>query len=159
TEKNGNSLVYFSGSKVDRHINGNIAHLPVSVLYKNLEVFLSEVKSGNIDLRNLLFGRDFFREEKLLQKLQDRNSAFDSTPLDTAEVTFLALSLEDEIPVSIQESRDETFFTDDKFNHLISDEYLDRRVKEWFNEETFDKIFIPLCFGNVLSDFNGLRLA
>src|SRR5690606_12265356 len=63
TEKNVNSLVYFSGSKVDRHINGNIAHLPVSVLYKNLEVFLSEVKSGNIDLRNLLFGRDFFREE------------------------------------------------------------------------------------------------
>src|SRR5690606_3864588 len=61
--------------------------------------------------------------------------------------------------VSIQESTDETFFTDDKFNHLISDEYLDQRVKEWFNDVTFDKIFIPLCFGNVLSDFNGLRLA
>lgn len=159
TEKNVNSLVYFSGSKVDRHISGNIAHLPVSVLYQNLEVFLSEVKGGNIDLRNLLFGRDFSREKKLLHKIQDSNSTFDLRPLDTTEVTFLALSLEDEIPVSIQGSRDKTFFTDDQFNHLISDEYLDQRVQEWFNDETFDKIFIPLCFGNVLSDFNGLRLA
>ncbi|MBK6450320.1 hypothetical protein [Candidatus Brachybacter algidus] len=41
----------------------------------------------------------------------------------------------------------------------VSDEKLSDKINEWLNDAKFDNIFLPLCFGNVLSDFNGLRLA
>jgi len=39
--KNG-YVVYFSGSKSSRTNSGRIAHIPVSILYQNLEVFIKK---------------------------------------------------------------------------------------------------------------------
>lgn len=41
----------------------------------------------------------------------------------------------------------------------ISDSYLHNVLSEIINKQEYQNIFLPLCFGPVLSDFNGLRLA
>ena len=40
-----------------------------------------------------------------------------------------------------------------------SDKELNLLVHEWLDNKEYDNIFLPLCFGSTLSDFNGLRLA
>ena len=42
SKEKGNLIVFFSGSKNTREINENIANIPVSILYANLEVFLNK---------------------------------------------------------------------------------------------------------------------
>lgn len=51
----------------------------------------------------------------------------------------------------------ETLFLDE--GSEISDIYLDDLVHNIINTKEYQNIFIPLCFGPILSDFNGLRLA
>ena len=41
----------------------------------------------------------------------------------------------------------------------VTDEDLDNYIREWFCESEYDALYIPLCFGKILSDYNGLRLA
>lgn len=41
----------------------------------------------------------------------------------------------------------------------ITDEFLSEVVNDIINSRQYTNIFIPLCFGPILSDFNGLRLA
>jgi CheY-like chemotaxis protein len=41
----------------------------------------------------------------------------------------------------------------------ISDTFLSEVVKDIVNSKEYINIFIPLCFGPIMSDFNGLRLA
>lgn len=41
----------------------------------------------------------------------------------------------------------------------ISDSFLSEVVKDIVNFKEYKNIFIPLCFGPIMSDFNGLRLA
>jgi len=40
----------------------------------------------------------------------------------------------------------------------ISDTFLSEVVKDIVNSKEYKNIFIPLCFGPIMSDFNGLRL-
>jgi hypothetical protein len=41
----------------------------------------------------------------------------------------------------------------------VSDEKFSEKVNEWLSETEYDNIFLPLCFGQTLSDYNGLKLA
>jgi len=51
----------------------------------------------------------------------------------------------------------ETLYLNEDFE--ISDTFLNGVVKDLMNSRDYSSIFIPLCFGPITSDFNGLRLA
>ena len=71
SKKHNSYLVFFSGSKNSREITENIANIPVSVLYSNLEVFINNIIKKDINLKYLLFGRNPDVEEELSKKLQE----------------------------------------------------------------------------------------
>lgn len=157
----GFNLVYFSGSKTSRKLEQNIGHIPVSVLYQNLESFIKHVMGDNIDLRYLLFGENYKIEEHLLTKLENANNEIeDSIPNKNPDSkNLIAQTLQSEIPSIFDNADYKTFFLEEKYGNQITDDYLHDLVIEWFSHIEYDNIFIPLCFGPILSDFNGLRLA
>lgn len=152
-------LSFFSGSKNSRKLNQNISYLPVSTLYQNLEVFIKKTKEGKKDFRYLLFGENPNIESELLQKLTEANNLIENGVRASVNKNFLAKSLENEIDDVFIEADTGTFFLDEKNNFLITDEYLHDNVIGWFSDKEYDNIFLPLCFGNTLSDYNGLRFA
>ena len=66
------SVAFFSGSQGARSLNGNIAYLPVSTLYQNLEILVKQHSQGSVELKYLLFGENPEIEEELNEK--DRKS-------------------------------------------------------------------------------------
>jgi hypothetical protein len=154
-EKNPNSyLVLFSGSKSTRDIQNRVASLPVTTLYENLETFLSYYVNGIINLNYLLYG-----ENHEIEKILDQSRE-------------LALKNLDSKPAQILNKRNLFISTDEKYieNPIVgcvnkeivfqeSDIEIHDLIMDWCNEETFDNIFVPICFGSSLSDFNGLRFA
>ena len=80
---NGNNkLVYFSGSKKARDLNKNIAHLPVDILYKNLEVFITNTDENQSNLKYLLFGNKPELESILIKKLEIWNFLYKAQELE-----------------------------------------------------------------------------
>lgn len=148
-------LVLFSGSKSTRDLEDNMANLPVSVLYYNLEVFLQKLSNGKIDLEFLLFGEN----PKIEQELSERIDA--ALAETTKEQTKVAIgnNLFIRSPRNNISNPLNSIVEKIIFNKDVSDEKLSEKIIEWLNESVFDNIFIPLCFGNTLSDYNGLRLA
>lgn len=51
----------------------------------------------------------------------------------------------------------ETLFLDQ--NSEVTDAYLNEISNKIINKKEYQNIFLPMCFGPILSDFNGLRLA
>ena len=148
-------LVLFSGSKDERKLKHNIGHIPVSELYTNLELFLTTYGSGTLDIGTLLYGQNSKIEEQLLKKLIALNKEIGNKTIDDSAYSNIVIkTFEQEIDEIFENATYESFFSDD-----ISDEYLDEVVTEWFMENEYQNVFIPLCFGSTLSDYNGLRLA
>lgn len=158
-ENKGFMLSFFSGSKNSRKLDNNVAYLPVSSLYQNLEVFIQKTQEGQKDFRYLLFGEKPNIESELLNKLLNANDLLEDSNHVVSSANFIAKSLENEIDDVFGSEDNGTFFLDEKYDSLINDEYLNDKVLEWFTTKEYDSIFIPLCFGNSLSDFNGLRFA
>ncbi|QED36696.1 response regulator [Antarcticibacterium arcticum] len=154
-------VVYFSGSKSSRKFDENIGHIPVSILYQNLDVFLKNAHLGKQDLRYLFFGENYKLEEFLENELVIANKNIeDSIENESPDCkNFIALTLKNEIETLFENAKYETFFLDKEYNFDITDEYLSNKINDWFTIEEYDNIFIPLCFGPVLSDYNGLRFA
>ena len=48
-----------------------------------------------------------------------------------------------------------TLYLNEDFD--ISDTFLSEVVQDIINSKEYKNIFIPLCFGPIMSDFNGLR--
>ena len=71
-------LSIFSGSKSSRFLENNIAHLPVSIVFQNLEVLSYKVSEGDTSLKYLLFGKNPEIEEELSLKLNIANNEIDS---------------------------------------------------------------------------------
>jgi CheY-like chemotaxis protein len=160
SENPSSNVVFFSGSKSSRKIDENVAHIPVSILYQYLEVFIERVSNNDVDLRYLLFGAKFEIEESLQKKLEEANSNFnDFSDEEPISKIFIALTIENEIDLVFDNAVYKTFYLDEKHNFDVTDEYLSEIIIDWFNGEEYDSIFIPLCFGPVLSDYNGLRFA
>jgi hypothetical protein len=63
--KNKNSrVVFFSGSIGARHTEGNLANIPVSVLYQNLETLIGHCKNSNFDLLDIIvYGKNKNQEQ------------------------------------------------------------------------------------------------
>lgn len=149
-----NLLVYFSGSKNTREINQNIAYIPVSTLYSNLEIFLKKEINNETNLDYLLFGENVNIEKDLNQK-QDISLSltFNEEPVNSIGSTFFIRPLKKYISNPFLNFETGIFFSD------VSDEKFSEKINEWLNDIKYDNIFIPLCFGDILSDYNGLRLA
>jgi DNA-binding NarL/FixJ family response regulator len=154
-------LVIFSGSKNIRFIDGNIAHMPVSVLYQNLELFCVKSAESDLNLRYLLFGFNHNLEEQLLLKLKLANISFRTEDIQHCGNNFIALTQSEEIDLPYEGIDNEMLFTDeisDEFDNDI-DLYISQLISKWFQFKEYDNIFIPISFGQTLSDFNGLRFA
>lgn len=147
------SLAFFSGSQGSRSINGNIAYLPVSILYQNLEILANQHKQGSIELKYLLFGRKPEIEEELYNILYQVNREIEIKPAEINGENLFIRPTSIFIQSAINGAIEGKLFND------VSDEKLSEKVNEWLSETEYDKIFIPLCFGPTLSDYNGLRLA
>jgi hypothetical protein len=152
------SVVFFSGSKSSRILNTNIAYLPVSILYQNLEIFLDNTINGVFDLKYLLYGNSPNIEKSLVEKLLSSNSSLlnSHSPFsitDNLKVLIATTASSNRLPrivIGADYKMNLSGERDLDLHNLIISNLLDQE---------YDKIFIPLCFGYSLSDFNGLRLA
>lgn len=150
---NSLSVAFFSGSQSSRSLLENVAHLPVAILYQNLEVLIYQDKQQSKHLKYLLFGETPEIEEKLNEKLTQANKEIET---DAAVISGNNLFIRPNlryIQNAIESATEGTIFND------VSDEKLSEKINEWLGETAYDNIFIPLCFGQTLSDYNGLRLA
>lgn len=147
------SVAFFSGSQSSRSLQKNIAHLPVAIVYQNLEVLIQRYSQQSGSLKNLLFGETPEIEEKLNEILAQANSEIET---DAAVISGKNLFIRPNsryIQNAIKGTTEKTIFID------VSDEKISEKMQEWLAEDEYDNIFIPLCFGQTLSDYNGLRLA
>lgn len=149
----GFSVAFFSGSKNSRSHDKNIINLPVGILYTNLEIFIEKYSNGITDFRFLLFGEKPDIEEYLTQSIKNANQNIDliKSYESSAKNLYLKPS-KDFIQKPLLEF-------DEKIIFKVTDKDFNEKVLEWLNEKKYDNIFIPLCCGSILSDYNGLRLA
>ena len=151
---NESYLVLFSGSKNTRELSKNVANVSVSILYNNLEIFVNKVRTGDVNLNYLLFG-DNPEIEKMLTIRQD--FALTKTTLEETNISTcrnLIIRPDEKYISEPLSSYVEKIFFDN-----IYDKDILESLNIWLNEDLYDNIFIPLCFGSILSDYNGLRLA
>jgi CheY-like chemotaxis protein len=154
-EKTNFLTAFFSGSKTIKKQNKNVVHLPVSSLYQNLEIFINKGKQGNSNFQFLLFGANPQIEELLTKKLDEANAKIDI--LEKEETISKNLFI---IPEDKNIFRPLNNFTEKTiFDEEVEDIDLSKKALEWLVDEEYDNIFVPICFGETLSDFNGLKLA
>jgi len=153
------SIGVFSGSKNERRKSENRIDLPADVFYKNLTVFLDKVREGDFNIDYLLYGAFPDRERQLLSELEKRNNEEDNlAPIASIYKNLLFLTSEDYIDNPFENAPEVTLYEDEE-KRDFSDSRLHTIVREELDGDKYDNIFIPLCFGNSLSDYNGLRLA
>ena len=153
-------IAYFSGSKSSRWIgeNGKVAMMPPDVLYHNLNIFINKYINGEFDFKYLLFGQNIQQESSLKEHITEVNNAnWRKGQFPISKNVFFAFteSYACESPFSNASINSNWDF----YTQTISDEDLDKLTTDWFANTEYDAIYIPLCFGQTLSDFMGLRLA
>jgi CheY-like chemotaxis protein len=146
------NLAIFSGSISSRSKNENVAFVPVAQMYRNLD-FL--VCADEPLLEILLFGENPQIERELNEKLEQENSKAESEAtivIDNSNVCFVRPQ-KNNIPDPIEGAKEIPIF------NKVSDSDFSGWVNKWLNETKYSHIFIPVSLGQVLSDYNGLRLA
>lgn len=143
--------IFFGGSINSRSKDS----LPASVLYQNLNYFLDNyIQSGVFNEKYLFFGKNpqiescliKLREEAIKTSITENNITINSNNLVIKPFEhFINGPFEGECYKEIY--------------NKVEDKDLHSKVVEWFTQTEYENIFIPLCFGNILSDYNGLRLA
>jgi len=150
----GFSLVLFSGGNITRSIDNNQALLPVDIVYQNLELFIKKVKEGTKDLNYLAFGENHKIESEIILKQENALKEIEKEPANIPNSENLF------IKPDVNYIQDPILNTDEV---IIYGENTDLEFTQLINEnlnlKTYDNIFIPICFGETLSDYNGLRLA
>ncbi len=156
-------IVYFSGSKTTRIIDGNKAYMPVSVLYKNLEYYIDNYSKEN-SIEYLLWGREPNIERELTKRIEEANNAMtvdnNGRPNIPSSV-FIARTQKNrlDLPGMNPNDFDSIIYINFKSTDPVSDELLHNYIQKRLAGKEYDAIFLPLCFGPTLSDYNGLRLA
>jgi CheY-like chemotaxis protein len=150
-------VAFFSGSKSSRMLDRNIAYLPVSIVYQNLEYFISKSSNGITDLRYLLYGKNPSQERDLVEKISFANNALEINDLPKVKEGENILISRSNSSNRLHQIVEGAYYGMNLGND--SDEYLHDNLQICMEERKYEKIFIPLCFGSSLSDFNGLRLA
>lgn len=146
-------IAYFSGSKSRRILEGKICNLHFDPLYTNLDVFIKHYNEGIIDFHYIMFGEHPEIEEKLLQLIQKVND--DNIETKKVESTKKILCLrtsQDYIQFPVSNA------TIDICDYETEDKDFIKFVEK-YNNFYYDVIYIPLCLGETLSDYLGLRLA
>lgn len=146
------SIAFFSGSQGSRSLHQNIAELPASILYQNLEFLAHKHNQGFNELKYLLFGKNPDIEKILNDKLIQANRSIEDESVTIVGETLFLHPDEDYIQNAIHDATTEEIYSE-------SDIDLSEIVQGLLNKKQFDNIFLPLCFGQTLSDFNGLRFA
>ena len=148
-------VVIFSGSITSRAINNNVAHVPVTDMYANLECFLEHYREQEMDFKYLLWGEEYRIEQTLLDLIEDfSNEIYDGDFESNWSNVFFASAQKYGINAPSDDCIQKKLWLS-----KVSDAELDNYVREWLNESEYDALYIPLCFGKILSDYNGLRLA
>lgn len=148
--------VIFSGSNSERRHNENnaSASIPVHILYNNLEVFIQQYQHSNqYNLKYLLFGTNPDIEPFLLEKQNKSNRLFIEDNLNLTNEINDYLFFRSKLDINPISENHTTIYNKDSefgFHNLINNK---------LSKLEYKGIFVPLCFGNSLSDFNGLRLA
>lgn len=156
TELPGINIVIFSGSIASRAINNNVAHVPVTDMYTNLECFLEHHREQDTDFKYLLWGEEYQIEQTLLELNEEyRNEIYEGDIESNWSNVFFASA---QNPYGIVPPSNDCI-KETLWLSRVSDEDFDFYVRKWFSELEYDALYIPLCFGKVLSDYNGLRLA
>lgn len=147
-------LVFFSGSTNTRDLIDNTANLPVSVLYNNLETFINHFRQGVINLEYLLFGENPKIEKDLSDRLKVALLKTNEEEIKEVQNNNLIIR-----PSKHPINKPLNNYSEKIIFNTVSDDALSEMVNLWLNEVSYDNIFIPLCFGGTLSDYNGLKLA
>lgn len=156
TELPGINIVIFSGSIASRAINNNVAHVPVTDMYTNLECFLEHHREQDTDFKYLLWGEEYQIEQTLIELNEEyRNEIYEGDIESNWSNVFFASA---QNPYGIVPPSNDCI-KETLWLSRVSDEDFDFYVRKWFSELEYDALYIPLCFGKVLSDYNGLRLA
>jgi len=138
SEKNQNfHLVIFSGSKSSRTLEKNVAHVPVSIVYQNLDVYAKEYLEGNKDLNYLMFGKNPNIEKEIEEKLDTAiDNLLDSKPAKISNKRNLFLRPKKRyIQNSIENVEEKTLYND------VTDEKFSLYIKEWLSEKKFVLVF------------------
>lgn len=149
--KGNSQVVFFSGGIDARKKNTNIAYMPVSVLYQNLEIFIGKVKNSDINIDYLFFGNDPEVEKKLSEKLIAANNnkgIFEGSINLTRNCLFRPE--ERFIQILDKNFKTETIFKNSDLLQIVED---------CLSKEKYDNLFIPISIGATLSDFLGLKFA
>ena len=148
-------IVIFSGSITSRAISDNTAHVPVTDMYANLECFLDHHQKSETDFKYLLWGEEYEVEQTLIELIEGySNDIYEGdTESDWSKVFFASAQKYGTDAPSDDCTQEKLWLS------KVSDKDLDNYVKEWFTESEYKALYIPLCFGKILSDYNGLRLA
>lgn len=156
-------VAYFSGSKTSRKIDGNIAYLPVYVMYEHLQQYLLNSPNEDGSINYLLWGNNPLIEKELHKKISDANNSMVSEEYSeegcNSNVLVIIANGDDDLDNPINDATVATIFLDTSLNDPVSDAFLDSFVNEWLCDRVYDAVLLPLCFGPILSDYNGLRLA
>lgn len=159
TQKQISKVIFFSGSYNSRVMNDTGGSIPVAILYQNLNYFLKNcIESGIIDLNYLFYGKSPEIENELINMRDSCNSLLikelSAGKISCKNSNIVITGNRQGFPLPFINTTNHTIF-----NKNITDNDLTEKIYEWFTEKQFDSIFIPLCFGPSLSDYNGLRLA
>lgn len=158
--------VVFSGSKMSRKIDGDTAFVPVSAIYQNLDFFLHKYLEGAWTLADVVYGKNKIMEQKILGNIREINSLMleadksYSWPYENLPKTLFVKNISPKLDKpSFFKTNECGIYYDLKADDPISDLFLHEFVVRELFGKKYDKLFIPLCFGPTLSDYNGLRLA
>lgn len=147
-------IAFFSGSNSQRLTDGSSCSLNVDILYTNLDIFIEYYRQGTIDFNYLLFGEDPKLEARLLQLIQKVNNDNIETPKIESDHKILFFQTSEE-PIQVPMSN---AIIKGDCDYDCSDTDLAKLVEEQ-SAYRYDAIYIPLCMGETLSDYLGLRLA
>ena len=148
------NLVLFSGSKTSRKLERNIAHLPASIVYQYLKHFIDKYSLGDKNLGYLVYGKNQEIENELLGLLEDSLANIEQEPAEISNQNNLFVETYNRNVQNAIKGATKSLIVDEE-----NDSELIEFIKANLAKERYDNIFIPLCFGNTLSDYNGLRLA
>jgi len=148
--------VTFSGSNSERKLNENFksASIPVYILYNNLEIFIQQFQFRNeYNLKYLLYGANPEIEPFLLKELNNSKRQFIEENLNISNELDDYFFFRSKLDINPLNKNHATIFNKD------SQLGLNDLIYKNLSSIEYKGIFVPLCFGSSLSDFNGLRLA
>lgn len=147
-------IAYFSGSKSQRTLDSNVCNLPPHAMYANLEHFINMHSAGDTDFKYLMFGKNPELEDKIREAIINTNSNnVEEDKIETSKKMFFFIASDEPL-----EPPYENACIQDSFDFDCDDTSLSNVIQEDLCTTKYDALYVPLCFGETLSDFLGYDL-